>query len=110
MSAGHWIPQLVEIAGGTPILANAGSNSQRLDWDVIAASDPDAVVVTPCGFELERTNSEIAALDYVPQWRALRARQNGRVLAVDGNAYFSRPGPRLVDSTQILARWYGQNF
>jgi iron complex transport system substrate-binding protein len=105
MSAGHWIPELVEIAGGAALLANPGTNSQRLEWDAIAASDPDAIVVTPCGFDLERTQAEVAALDDVPQWRALRARRSGRVLAVDGNAYFSRPGPRLVDSLEILARW-----
>jgi iron complex transport system substrate-binding protein len=106
MSAGHWIPQLVELAGGIPLLANPGTNSQRLEWDAIAAADPDAVIVTPCGFDLERTKAEIAALDAVAQWRGLRARQSGRVLAVDGNAYFSRPGPRLVDSAEILAQWY----
>lgn len=106
MSAGHWIPELVEVAGGFALLANPGTNSQRLDWDAIAQADPDAVVVTPCGFDLQRTKVEIAALDGVAQWRALRARKNKRVLAVDGNAYFSRPGPRLVDSAEILARWF----
>ena len=106
MSAGHWLPGLVELAGGVPLLAHPGRNSQRLGWDAIAAADPDAVVVTPCGFDLERTKSEIAALDGVLQWRELRARKSRRVLAVDGNAYFSRPGPRLVDSAEILERWY----
>jgi iron complex transport system substrate-binding protein len=106
MSAGHWIPQLVEIAGGIPILANPGENSRRLEWSAIAAADPAAAIVSPCGFDLERTKREVAALDRIAQWRSLRARKDGRVLAMDGNAYLSRPGPRLVDAAEIMARWY----
>lgn len=110
MSAGHWIPELVELAGGTAVLAHPRANSRRLDWDAIAAADPDAIVVAPCGFDLARTEVAVAALDDMPQWRDLRAKRNGGVLAVDGNAYFSRPGPRLVDSAEILARWLGPRF
>jgi iron complex transport system substrate-binding protein len=106
MSAGHWIPELIGLAGGEPILANPGGNSQRLDWSAIAEADPDAVVVAPCGFKLEQTKGAIAELENVPEWRALRARRERRVLALDGNAYLSRPGPRLVDATEIVARWY----
>jgi iron complex transport system substrate-binding protein len=106
MSAGHWIPELVEIAGGAPLLANPGANSQRLEWKTIAAADPDAVIVAPCGFDLARTKRAIDELDAIQLWRSLRARQSGRVFAMDGNAYLSRPGPRLVDSVEIMARWY----
>lgn len=106
MSAGHWIPELVELAGGTPLLANPGANSQRLEWRDIAAADPQAVIVAPCGFDLERTKRAVAELDAVETWRSLRARRNGRVFAMDGNAYLSRPGPRLVDSAEMIARWY----
>ena len=106
MSAGHWIPELIEIAGGTPILANAGTNSVRLEWDAIAAADPDAVIVAPCGFDLPKTQRAIEALDATEIWRSLRARRLGRVLAMDGNAYLSRPGPRLVDATETIAQWY----
>lgn len=106
MSAGHWIPELIELAGGAPILAHPGANSQRLDWNEIAAADPDAVVVAPCGFDLRKTKSAIAELDTVGAWRSLRAYRTGRVLALDGNAYLSRPGPRLIDATEILAQWY----
>ena len=106
MSAGHWIPELIEIAGGVPLLANPGANSLRLDWDAIAAADPDAVVVAPCGFDLEKTHRAVAELDAVEQWRHLRAVRNGHVLELDGNAYMSRPGPRLVEATENLARWY----
>lgn len=106
MGAGHWIPELIELAGGAPILAHPGANSQRLDWNEIAAADPDAVVVAPCGFDLRKTKSAIAELDTVGAWRSLRAYRTGRVLALDGNAYLSRPGPRLIDATEILAQWY----
>jgi iron complex transport system substrate-binding protein len=106
MSAGHWIPELIEIAGGRPVLAHPGSNSRRLEWEAIAHADPDTVIVAPCGFDLERTKESITALEAVAVWRSLRARRNGRVLALDGNAYLSRPGPRLVDATEIIAWWY----
>ena len=106
MSAGHWIPEVVELAGGSPILAHPGANSQPLAWDAIAAADPYAVIVAPCGFDLDKTNRAVARLDGIAQWRSLRARRAGRVLAMDGNAYLSRPGPRLVDAAEITARWY----
>jgi iron complex transport system substrate-binding protein len=105
MSAGHWIPELVELAGGQPVLGNPLRNSRRLDWGDIAAADPDAIVVAPCGFDLERTREAIALLDGVETWRELRAVRAGRVLAMDGNAYASRPGPRLVDTAEIMAAW-----
>ena len=107
MSAGHWIPGLVELAGGEPILGNPGANSQRLEWDAIAASaSRRPSIVSPCGFDLDATGRAVAALDAVAQWRELDAQRSGRVLAMDGNAYLSRPGPRLVDAAEILARWY----
>lgn len=106
MSAGHWIPELIEIAGGSPLLADAGANSKRLDWDAIAAADPDAIIVAPCGFDLLRTNRAIGELSARDEWNSLRARRRGRVLALDGNAYLSRPGPRLIEAAEIIARWY----
>ncbi len=106
MSAGHWIPELVELAGGEPILANPGANSRRLEWPQIASADPEAVIVAPCGFDLAQTASAIAELDKLAEWTGLSAVRNGRVLPMDGNAYVSRPGPRLVDSAETMARWY----
>lgn len=106
MSAGHWIPELIELAGGEPVLANPGVDSKRLEWDAIAASDPDAVIVAPCGFDLAKTRAAVADLDTTPQWRSLRAHRSGRVLPLDGNAYLSRPGPRLVEAAEIIAEWY----
>jgi iron complex transport system substrate-binding protein len=106
MSAGHWIPELIELAGGFPVLAHAGGKSHRLDWSAIAQAAPEAIVVAPCGFDLTRTKAAIAELDAVDEWRALWARRSGRVLAMDGNAYVSRPGPRLIDSAETIAEWY----
>jgi iron complex transport system substrate-binding protein len=106
MSAGHWIPELIELAGGTPILADPGKNSRRLEWGAIGAADPDAVIVAPCGFDLVKTRNAIEQLAGIPQWRTLRAVREGRLLPFDGNAYVSRPGPRLVDTAEMIAQWY----
>jgi len=103
MSGGHWTPGLVELAGGEALLANPGANSQTLAWDAIAAADPDVILVAPCGFDLAATFAALAELRSLPQWRALRAYRDGRVFAIDGNAYVNRPGPRLIDSAEIFA-------
>jgi iron complex transport system substrate-binding protein len=106
MSAGHWIPELVELAGGFPVLANPGANSKRLEWSAIAQADPEAAIVAPCGFDLAKTRRAVEELDAVETWRSLVARRDGRVLALDGNAYLSRPGPRLIDAAELIERWY----
>jgi iron complex transport system substrate-binding protein len=106
MSAGHWIPELLELAGGDPVLGAAGANSQRLEWSAIASADPDAVIVAPCGLDLPKTRRALEELEAIPEWNSLRARRAGCVLAMDGNAYVSRPGPRLVDSAEMMAQWY----
>jgi iron complex transport system substrate-binding protein len=108
MSAGHWIPELLEYAGATPLLTDRHGNSQRLTWEAIAASDPDAIVVAPCGFDLAKTQRAVADLDGVGAWRALRAVREGRACSMDGNAYVSRPGPRLYDSARIIAELLGR--
>jgi iron complex transport system substrate-binding protein len=103
MSGGHWTPGLVELAGGIPILSNPGANSQTLTWDAIASEDPDAIVVGPCGYDLEKTQQSIEELETNPTWRSLRAVQTDNVIAIDGNAYLNRPGPRLVETAEIIA-------
>ena len=102
MSGGHWTPGLVEIAGGTPILGNPGANSQVISWDDISAADPDVLLIAPCGFNFERTVEAIAEIT-APQFKALRAYREGRVYAIDGNAFVNRPGPRLIDTAEIFA-------
>jgi iron complex transport system substrate-binding protein len=103
MSAGHWTPGLVEMSGATAVLGNPGQNSRVLSWDEIAASDPDAIIAAPCGFDLERTREAVAELAGNPVWTQLRAVREGRVHLVDGNQYVNRPGPRLVDTVEIFA-------
>jgi iron complex transport system substrate-binding protein len=104
MGPGHWTPGLVELAGGTAILSNPGANSQRLEWEAIVQADPDAIIVAPCGFGLERARAAVDELAAIPQWSSLRAHRENRVHVVDGNAYVNRPGPRLVDTAEIFAR------
>ena len=105
MSGGHWTPGLVELAGGTPILGNSGENSRVLTWEEIAHADPDAIVVGPCGFDLARTHAAIADLRSNATWSGLRAVREGRVHPIDGSAYLNRPGPRLVDTAEIIQQY-----
>jgi iron complex transport system substrate-binding protein len=97
--AGHWTPQLIEYAGGIDVLGMPGEHSERMAWEEVAAAEPDVVVVMPCGYDAARAYAE--ALDYGTRLAALGA---GRVAAVDAAAYFSRPGPRLIDGMELLAR------
>jgi iron complex transport system substrate-binding protein len=103
MSAGHWTPELVELAGGEHVLAHPGRNSETLTWDAIAAADPDAVIIAPCGFDLKATLRACDEMAENAAWTGLRAVRGSRAFAVDGNAYVNRPGPRLVDSAEIFA-------
>ncbi len=101
--SGSWVPELIRVAGGDPLFGRVGAPSEDVGWAEIAAADPDVIVLMPCGFDLERTLVEARDLERVPEWRALRAVHEGRVTAVDGNAWFNRPGPRLVESLELLA-------
>jgi iron complex transport system substrate-binding protein len=103
MSGGHWTPGLVEMAGGIPLLANPGANSQTLTWDAIAEADPDAMVVVPCGFDLAHARSAADELVHNATWMSLRATTSGHAYVMDGNAYVNRPGPRLIDSAERFA-------
>ncbi len=102
MLSGNWMPQMVALAGGRHDLTRAGDHSPYVSWDVLAAYDPQVMLVMPCGFDLERTLAEWPILERQPGWRKLSAVRSGRVWAVDGNAYFNRSGPRLLDSLEIL--------
>ena len=102
MLAGNWIPELVEMAGGKPIGGVMGQHSPRISWDELIAADPDTIIFMPCGFDLDRTRIEAQPLTEHPQWGKLKAVQLDRVYITDGNAFFNRPGPRLVESLEIL--------
>lgn len=103
MSAGNWVPELVERAGGRELFGTAGEHSGWLTWPQLQEADPDVLILLPCGFDLERTRQEAATLAEHPEWQQLRAVQTDRVYLTDGNQYFNRPGPRLVESAEILA-------
>lgn len=103
MAAGNWVPELVEMAGGINLFGRAGEHSPWLSWEELREADPDVIVVMPCGFGLERTRSEMSALTSLTGWSALKAVRERRVFLTDGNQYFNRPGPRLVESLEILA-------
>ncbi|MGH6609445.1 MAG: ABC transporter substrate-binding protein [Burkholderiaceae bacterium] len=102
-SCGHWTPELVNLAGGIELLGRTGEHSHTLRWNEVEAAEPDVIVVACCGFDLARTQQDLAALESVPEWNRLSAVRNGRVFVTDGSQYFSCPGPRLVDSLEILA-------
>ncbi|MUL39122.1 cobalamin-binding protein [Gloeocapsopsis dulcis] len=103
MTAANWIPELVTQAGGQPLFSVSGQPSPILTWDTLVATNPDAIIFMLCGFGLHRTRQEAMALTEHSEWEKLHAVQHKRVYVTDGNAYFNRPGPRLVDSLEILA-------
>jgi len=103
MLSGNWIPGLVEIAGGVSIIAEQGKHSPYVDWEDIRLNDPEILIVMPCGFPIERILKEIDLLLQLPGFTELKGVKNNRVYIVDGNQYFNRPGPRIVDSIEILA-------
>lgn len=101
--AGNWVPELLTIAGGAYELTAAGEHSPVMTWDALVAYQPDVLILMPCGFPIAQTQREMSALRAVPQWNALPAVQTHRVFIIDGNAYLNRPGPRIVESAEILA-------
>jgi iron complex transport system substrate-binding protein len=103
MSCGHWVPELIELAGGEDGFGKAGKESRRLDWEEVRKYSPEYVIVAPCGFDTDRAAFEARSLAKLPGWFELPAVKKGHVYATDGNAYFSRPGPRVVDGLEILA-------
>ena len=103
MISGNWVPGLVSIAGGTPVLAQDGKHSPYVQWDDICAQNPEFIVVMPCGFSIERTLKEIDTLMQLPGFTDMQAVKNNQLFIADGNQYFNRPGPRIVDSIEILA-------
>ena len=101
-SAGHWVPEMVEIAGGDEVLGKAAAKSERITPDRVLEASPEIIVLMPCGFSLERTIQEYKRTTFLPGW-------TGEVYAVDGSSYFNRPGPRLVDGVEILAEIFHPN-
>jgi iron complex transport system substrate-binding protein len=109
MLAANWTPELVAIAGGDCPLTIAGQHSGYHDWPVVAAFDPEVIVVAPCGFDLQRSIIEAQVLLQLPGWTETAAARAGRVFALDGNAYLNRSGPRIVDTLEILAELFWES-
>jgi iron complex transport system substrate-binding protein len=102
-SAGHWVPEMVRIAGGEEVLGKRGLKSQRIEPEQVLDAQPEVIVLMPCGLSLQRTVEEYHRTRFFEGWEELPAVQNGRAYAVDGSSYFNRSGPRLVDGVEILA-------
>ncbi len=103
MAAGNWMPNLVEMAGGINLVGAPGQHSPWLNWDDLIAADPDVVILLPCGFSIAKARRDLPVLTTRPGWDALSAVRRGQIYLTDGHQYFNRPGPRLVDSLEILA-------
>jgi len=103
MISANWVPELVRVAGGEPLFLETGEKSARIQPHDLVTADPDVIVLLPCGFDIARARTEIPVLQTLPGWSELSAVRSKSVFVVDGNAYFNRPGPRLVDSLEILA-------
>jgi len=104
MAGGHWVPEMVRLAGGVDVLGPEGQPSTYITWEQIAVANPDVIVVMPCGYDLDATRVAMRELNDSPEWHALRAVREGRVHPVDGSGYFNRPGPRIIDGVELLAR------
>jgi iron complex transport system substrate-binding protein len=103
MAGGNWVPELVEIAGGINLFGEAGRHSPWMTWEELRDGDPDVIVVLPCGWDLSRTCREMGPLTDRGDWNRLSAVRNGQVYVTDGNQYFNRPGPRVVESAEIFS-------
>jgi iron complex transport system substrate-binding protein len=102
--AGHWVPEVVELAGGDDVLGHPREPSVKIEWQSVVEAQPDVLLLMPCGFDMRRTVRESTPLRQLDGWNDLPAVRKENVFALNGNAYFSRPGPRLVDGLEILAR------
>ena len=102
MVGGHWMHELVEAAGGEHRLGVRDGNSRPVAWDDVRAYDPEVVIIAPCGFKIPQSERDRGLLERLPGWSETTAARNGRVFLADGNAFFNRPGPRLVDTAEIV--------
>jgi iron complex transport system substrate-binding protein len=101
---GHWVPEMVALAGGEDVFGRLGAPSFRIEFKDIIAAAPDIIVVAPCGYDAEQARNEYCAMPFPPEWKAIPAVRSGRVYAFEANAYASRPGPRLVTGVEALAK------
>lgn len=102
MSTGNWMPELIEMAGGINLFGTVAQHSPWIAWEQLVEKDPEVIIVLPCGFDIKRSREDMSVLTQKPEWSDLRAVRTQRVYLTDGNQYFNRPGPRLVESLEIL--------
>jgi iron complex transport system substrate-binding protein len=103
-ASGHWVPEMVKIAGGEDAIGLAGQNSRKVPWDQVLAYDPEVLILMPCGFEADRAVEDLPLLARNEGWRSISAVRNGAVFATNSSAYYSRPGPRLVDGLELMGK------
>lgn len=103
MAGGNWMPELIDMAGGTNLFGEAGKHSPWMNWEDLVAAEPDIIIVSPCGFDIERTMQEMNLISDRKEYAGLKAVKNGKVFVADGNQYFNRPGPRVLESLEMLA-------
>ena len=103
MAGGNWMPELIEMAGGRSLFARAGEHSDWLDWTSLIEADPEVILLVPCGFKIAQTIRDLNLLTENPGWANLRAVRQRQVFLIDGHHFFNRPGPRLVESAEIVA-------
>ena len=103
LSGGHWVVEMVELAGGISVFGDKTQSSMRLDWDEIVASQPEVILLMPCGFDLDRAQEDIPTITSLRGWDSLPAVQQGRAYVLDASAYTSRLGPRLITGLEIMA-------
>jgi iron complex transport system substrate-binding protein len=109
-NAGHWVPDMVKIAGGRDLLAASGQYSTRVSSEAVIAAHPDVIIIMPCGYDAQKAKEEYSRTQFPERWEDIPAVRSGRVYAVHASAYFSRPGPRLVDGIEILYSLFHQDF
>ena len=109
MAAGNWTPELIHLAGGIDVFGKPGIHSPWITWDELLARDPDVIIVAPCGFDLARTRDEMHWLARRPDFARLKAVRTGRLFLADGNRFFNRPGPRIVETLRIIKHMLGTN-
>jgi iron complex transport system substrate-binding protein len=106
--SGHWVPEMIEIAGGVNVLGRAGVPSYEVTWQTIAESDPDIILAMPCGYYEPEIKKQLAAAKFPAGWYSMRAVREGNVFAMDASSYFSRPGPRIAEGVEVLAKLFQQ--
>jgi iron complex transport system substrate-binding protein len=105
---GHWVPEMVKLAGGFDVLGRAGEPGYEVDWNTVVASDPDIILAMPCGYHREEVQKELAITPFPAAWHSLRAVRERRVFAMDASSHFSRPGPRIADGVVEMAELFAR--